>query len=27
VHLPDGWLDDQWDCDVPQDAESDLSGG
>ncbi|WP_246074951.1 tRNA dihydrouridine synthase DusB [Nonomuraea terrae] len=27
VHLPDGWLDDPWDCGVPQDAESDVSGG
>lgn len=27
VYLPDGWLDDPWDCDVPQDAESDISGG
>jgi nifR3 family TIM-barrel protein len=27
VHLPDGWLDDPWDTVVPQDAESDVSGG
>jgi nifR3 family TIM-barrel protein len=27
VLLPDGWLDDPWDCVVPADAESDVSGG
>ncbi|MFI6495824.1 tRNA dihydrouridine synthase DusB [Nonomuraea typhae] len=27
VHLPEGWLDDPWDCVVPDDAESDISGG
>lgn len=27
VLLPDGWLDDPWDCAVPADAESDISGG
>ncbi|SDJ95241.1 putative TIM-barrel protein, nifR3 family [Nonomuraea maritima] len=27
VLLPDGWLDDAWDFDVPEDAESDVSGG
>ncbi|MGI5272579.1 tRNA dihydrouridine synthase DusB [Nonomuraea sp. CA-218870] len=27
VHLPEGWLDDPWDTVVPEDAESDVSGG
>jgi nifR3 family TIM-barrel protein len=27
VHLPEGWLDDPYDCVVPADAESDVSGG
>ncbi|MFD1543353.1 tRNA dihydrouridine synthase DusB [Nonomuraea guangzhouensis] len=27
VQLPEGWLDDPWDCVVPSDAESDISGG
>ncbi|MFG1943242.1 tRNA dihydrouridine synthase DusB [Nonomuraea sp. NPDC048826] len=27
VHLPQGWLDDPWDTVVPEDAESDVSGG
>ncbi|TDB93645.1 tRNA dihydrouridine synthase DusB [Nonomuraea longispora] len=27
VLLPEGWLDDPWDCVVPEEAESDVSGG
>ncbi|MGV9307548.1 tRNA dihydrouridine synthase DusB [Nonomuraea sp. NPDC003727] len=27
VHLPDGWLDDPYDSVVPEEAESDVSGG